>query len=154
MTERSTQRGQEKMRVRFCIDWDGTCVTDAWPAMGQWNPGAIEALRSLSKWGEVVIFTCRVAPYQLDERTPRNPIFDITGIREMLNKEGLHDVRLWDKAYKPSALVYVDNRAVRFNGRPNSWKKLVPKLIALSKKEGSLDAATNLLLEEIEGVPV
>jgi hypothetical protein len=104
---------------RVCVDWDGTLVDDnKWPEMGDWLPGAVGALRELAlHYEEVVIFTCRTAPVELDEVTPRSSHAQINLIERML-----HDARLpwsvyvWTKPYKPPAEVYIDNRAVKFAG--------------------------------------
>lgn len=119
--------------TRWAIDWDATCVEGKWPEMGNWLPGAVEALRELVKHGEVVIHSCRVAPYEFQaeqvRRDPAKVAEEINGIRRMLDAEGLHEVVIWTRDYKPPAVSYVDDRARRYNGRTNAWKKLVPVLL-------------------------
>ena len=110
---------------RVAVDWDGTCVDDdAWPEMGDWLPGAITALKHLAgEFDEVVIFTCRVADVNTDERTPFNPFGQIAEISEMLSDADIpENVIVWTKSYKPPADYYIDNKAVRFEG---SWKDVL-----------------------------
>lgn len=125
-------------RPRLAIDWDGTCVENKWPAMGDWLPGAIEGLHTLSQFATVIIHTSRIAPLELDERTPRPPGLvqgEINRIREMLDEAGLTGVEVWNKPWKPGATAYLDDKAVRFPGRPGSWKAVVPVLAAKCKQQ-------------------
>lgn len=117
-------------KPRYAVDWDGTIVTDAWPNMGEWQPGAIQSLRTLLTRGEVVVHSCRVAPFETDEATPRNPLIEATKIRLMLDMEGLWDVEVWMRPYKPPARVYIDNRAVRFNG---DWPEVMTQVDAIDR---------------------
>lgn len=113
---------------RFAVDWDGTCVTDAWPKMGTWIPGAVEALVELLALGDVVIYSCRVAPFETDEKTYRDPNIEIWKIRSMLDAKSLQAVTIWTKPYKPPAMAYIDNRAIRFNG---DWEEVIAQVDAL-----------------------
>lgn len=115
-------------KPRWAVDWDGTAATDAWPAFGPWMPGAPEALRKMARHGEIVIHTCRIAPYeQYDINLPR-PVAKVQeekdGIRRMLDAEGLHDVLIWDRPFKPPADLYIDNKGLHYNGRPGAWKAI------------------------------
>jgi hypothetical protein len=119
----------------FAVDWDGTCVEDAWPAMGAWLDDAPEALRELSSIGHTVIYTCRVAPAEFhDMDAVRDPALvqkEIDGIRAMLDAEGLQAVEIWLRPFKPPALEYIDNRARRFFGHKRSWRRLLEILLPL-----------------------
>jgi hypothetical protein len=53
----------------------------------------------------------------------------------MLDAEGLWDITLWLKDYKPPAVAYVDDKAVHYNGRPGAWDALVPKLLIMAGLE-------------------
>jgi len=133
------------------LDWDSTLVEQAWPKMGNWLPGAVDALHQLVEHAHVVIHTCRIAPMQPDGKTWRPPAYvqiEKNKIREMLDDQGLYTVELWDKAWKPPGVVYVDDKAVRYAGRPGSWKALVPKLINMTA--GYEEAAASL--EPVEEV--
>lgn len=139
------------MRQRtFAVDWDGTCVTDSWPAMGEWNHGAIEALHAMTELGHVVIHTCRIAPMEVyNQSIPRDPALvqqEINGIRAMLDAQGLHTVEVWTKPYKPPAVEYIDNRARRYAGRRNSWRVITQQMNLLYGKRNPAD----LLLEDDE----
>ena len=111
---------------RVVVDWDGTCVEQVWPEHGDWLPGAVEALHAFLNAGlEVYIYTTRLAPRQIDEvtqvkRTDRERERRI--IREQLDAAGLEDVHIWRRPWKPGALAYVDDKAVRFNG---DWMEVV-----------------------------
>ena len=122
------------------MDWDGTCVPHRFPEQPrEWLPGAVAALRKLSSVGEVVIFSCRVARFQFgSELVLRNPAqvqAERQYIRSMLDMEGLRDITIWLKDYKPPAVAYVDDRAVHYNGRPGAWDALVPKLLIMAGLE-------------------
>lgn len=119
------------MKQKFAVDWDGTCVEDAWPAMGDWLPGAIDALKHLSSLGSVTIWSCRTNPVYRD-LTPRpigESVAEVNAIREMLDKAGLRTVDIHDhKLGKPSADFYIDNKALRYTGRNRSWKVLLERI--------------------------
>ena len=135
------------------IDFDGTLVTNAWPQIGEWQPGAVNALQELTKHAHVIINTCRIAPMQPDGKTWRPPAhvhFEINRIREMLDDQQLYTVEIWTKAWKPPGVAYVDDRAVRYAGRKGSWKALTPMLI--NKCAGYEEAAASLeFSEEVHG---
>jgi hypothetical protein len=113
-------------RAVFVVDWDGTCVNEVWPGMGDWLPGAIDALREMSALGKTVIWSLRCHLYEMDDVTLR-PTCDVdrevAAIRAMLDAEGLHDVEVYppDRG-KPPGRFYVDDRAVRFTG---DWREVM-----------------------------
>jgi hypothetical protein len=101
--------------ILAAVDWDGTCVENAYPEMGDWLPGAIVGLQQLDELGRIVIHTCRVAPTEADNLTWRDPLdaaAEIAAIRRMLRKRGLEHVEIWTKPWKPSALCYIDDKGV------------------------------------------
>jgi hypothetical protein len=120
---------------RWAIDWDDTCVDNAWPRNnGAWKEGAVAGLRELTTHGEVVIFTSRIAAWEPDELAPRTAAqvaFEIESIRSRLREQGLDGVEVWTKDYKPPAHAYLDDKAVHYNGRKGAWKAVVPKLLLL-----------------------
>lgn len=123
----------------FVVDWDGTCAEDSWPKMGKWLPGAVDALRALTKLGTVEIDSCRCNPYEhgFDGITlrPAHITADaILSIRSMLDAEGLHMVRIHTTTGKPSGVEYIDNKARRFTGRKKSWDVLVDLMQGLYGK--------------------
>lgn len=92
----------------------------------KWLPGAQEALRALLKSGRtIVIHSCRA-----------NWAEGCHEIHEKLFESGFGrfmeagDLEVWMGEGKPSASVYLDDKAVRFGG---SWDGLVPKLRELSR---------------------
>lgn len=103
---------------RIVVDWDGTCVEIAYPAMGDWIPGAIEGLRKLLDAGlEVMICSTRLAPTEIDEVTPLPPgkrDAEIQAIRQMLDDAGLEEVQIWLNPWKPGGRAYVDDKAIPF----------------------------------------
>lgn len=123
------------MRPTLAIDWDGTCVTAEWPHMSTtWMPGAVEALQELRKFARVVIHSSRIAPVEIDGMTKRHPALvqaEINYIREMLDSVGLTDVEIHTSPWKPSAVAYVDDKAVHYAGTKRSWTNIVPKLAAM-----------------------
>lgn len=132
------------MRQRIAVDWDGTCVTQAWPAKSyEWQPGAVEALRKLSGFAQVVIHTSRIAPMEwLMEEVPRNPAevqLEINYIRQMLDDAGLEQVEIWTKPWKPGAAAYVDDKAVHYTGRKGAWDDLTDKLAAMVGREDLIE---------------
>lgn len=119
------------------LDWDGTLVKQEWPARTRnWQPGAVEALRELSKFARVIVHTSRIAPMETDLFTPKPPHLveeEIEYIRSMLRTAGV-EAEVWDfraKPWKPSADAYVDDKAVWYSGRPQSWKHLTRKLAVM-----------------------
>lgn len=122
-----------KQRHTVCFDWDGTLVKSAWPEMGDWLPGATEALRSFHAAGvKIIIFTARLNPYDPWTSVPRSAaeIAQIKlDIRAKLDSAGFHMVDIWTSPGKPGASVYIDDRAERYHGRPGSWKALTTKVL-------------------------
>lgn len=119
------------------IDFDGTIVENAWPEVGEFRPGAVEALKEISKFAKIVVWTCRVAPAEPDGVTRRSPALvaiERQKVREKLDSAGLYDLEVWDhrdKPWKPSAAAYVDDKAIRYTKRRGSWKAIVQKLAAI-----------------------
>ena len=97
--------------------------------MGDWLPGAVDALKRLSELGTVVIHSCRVAPFEFhmpgrevvwrDEVETADEILNVKG---MLFEVGLENIEVWTRPYKPPALIYIDDRGYRFDG---DWAKAV-----------------------------
>lgn len=117
------------MRPRFVVDWDSTLVEDLYPEQGDWLPGAVSALLELNRHGDVVIFSCRVAPYEFP--TQRDPEDDIARdpeevertvarMKAMLDDVGLGHIEIWRRPYKPAATLYIDDKAVRYDG---NWRR-------------------------------
>ena len=117
-------------RFKYCVDWDGTCVVERWPVMGDWLPGAVDALRWLLADGPTVIYSVRCSPLSYDANSLR-PQKDVREsflqIRAMLDFADLRDVQLWpNNLGKPPADYYIDDRGIRFN----TWKETLQVLRA------------------------
>ena len=127
------------MRPTIAVDWDGTCVTQAWPAKStEWMPGAVAALHELKKFARVIIHTSRIAPFDVDLVTKRHPAevqAEINYIREMLDDAGLHEIQIHTEPWKPGAMAYVDDKAVHYAGRKQSWPNIVSKLSVMAGVE-------------------
>lgn len=89
------------------FDWDG-CLVDEHQ---EWNEGAKEALRLAERKRGAFIHSCR-ANYAAGERQ----------IRMTLDEAGFSHVHIKPK---PSASLYVDNLALRYEG---DWESLKPHL--------------------------
>lgn len=117
----------------LAVDWDGTCVPQAWPEKPrEWLSGALEALLALQDDYRIVIHTSRIAPVWPGNEYPRNPADvqeEINYIREMLDDAGLPGIEVWQKPWKPPAYAFIDDRAVKYRGRPNSWRNLIGKFL-------------------------
>lgn len=119
------------------VDLDGTLIDAAWPAIGGFRPGAIEAMHKLHEAGaHLVVWTARTNPID-PWGTPRgsNIVFEeIQAVRRLLDDAGLTFVAIHDhRLGKPSAAVYIDDRAERYGGLSTSWAKLVPRVLMRCK---------------------
>ncbi len=119
---------------RIVVDWDGTCVPQVWPGEPRaMFKGCSEALRAfLSAGYEVVIFSTRLAPRDLDEVTPllrADKERQVRYIRHVLDVHGLHEVGIWRKPWKPGALFYIDDKGIRFDG---NWQAVQDVVLSTS----------------------
>src|SRR6266700_3486812 len=74
------------------VDWDGTIVSEHWPAMGKFLEGACDALRSLLRQGYIVkVHSCRLHSEQWSGGTQKSN-GDLEKMRTMLDKEGLNEI--------------------------------------------------------------
>lgn len=116
------------------IDLDGTLIESAWPEMGDWKPGAVEAVREFQRRGyAVVVFTIRISPYDFDgrRRDPADVQRDIQAVRDKLDSAGLASVSIWTKEGKPPYSRLIDDKAVAFPtpGTSRSWQRIVEKVL-------------------------
>lgn len=110
------------------VDLDGTLLEDRYPELGEWLPGAKEALHAFLKAGYAVsIFSCRFHSNDAHTWEPRKPEevdASLRAVREKLNAAGLQRVAII-LTNKPPARWYIDDRAVAFKG---NWRKIVRKI--------------------------
>lgn len=99
----------------IAVDWDGTCVEHQFSEMGDWLPGAVEALRKLSSRADVIVHSCRV---QFEGPAP---------VRAALDSVGLQRVKIWEGQGKPIAFLYVDDRGFTFR----DWVTDLPAVLDL-----------------------
>jgi hypothetical protein len=118
---------------RIAVDFDGTLVTSTWPDVGVPMKGAAEAVKAMQEAGHTVfVYTARVSPYFTNgtEKTPAQVFENHHQVREALDAMGLNDVDIWMGKGKPHFHLLIDDRAMRFPGRPGSWSKIVPAILA------------------------
>lgn len=91
-------------KLTRAVDWDDTLV-DA--RTQEWLPNAINALKALLAQGPVIIHTCRA-----------NWPEGLASVEQKLDQAFTCHWRQTGLtiAAKPSAAVYIDNQALRFNG--------------------------------------
>lgn len=100
----------------IALDWDLTLVDE----QQEWLVGAQEALRALLRSGYTVwVHTCR-ANYTAGQELVTSKL--VAGGFEGWLRSG--DLELWLGEGKPNADIYVDDRALRFEG----WNDLVPTI--------------------------
>lgn len=134
------------MNTTFVVDWDGTCVENTYPDQGDWQEGARDALYLLDRLGTVIIYSVRIAPVKPFLRgivppagseepfEDNQPEREYAYIRSMLDQAGLGHVEIWQRAYKPPAFVYIDDRAVHHTG---SWKDTIEEVLGRFNNESS-----------------
>ena len=112
---------------RIVVDWDGTCVNEVWPGQGDWLPGAVDTLKSfLAEGWDVVIFSTRLSKKNVDEVTDFDGHEDtVLALRRKLDDAGLQEVDIWLKDWKPGAVYYIDDKAIRFEGK---WYDVVKQI--------------------------
>lgn len=116
------------------VDFDGTIVTHEWPGVGTPQPGMIAAMKELQKIANPIVFSCRVAPFEIDGYTVRPPAAvqeEVDKITHTLEQCGIYNIPVWTKPWKPLAAAYIDDRAVAYNGRENGWWHAYHKAAAL-----------------------
>jgi hypothetical protein len=122
----------------ICFDWDGTLTEFVWPDWGDWKPGAVDMLKTMHEAGAILLVaSLRISPYEpwtsplQIERPLHLVVAEEAEMRRRLDEEGLTYVHIWDhtKRGKPIAALYVDDNALRYPDRKNSWKRLTPVIL-------------------------
>jgi hypothetical protein len=116
------------------LDWDGTLVEQAWPEMGDWIPGAVEAVKRLHETGRFhfKVFSARLSPYDpftFEHRPDEVVVRELLTIRCMLDEAGLEYVDIWASEGKPGGDLYVDDKGLRFNNLPGEWSRLAEQIM-------------------------
>lgn len=118
--------------VRIAVDLDGTLVESAWPGIGDWRPGAIEALREMQRDGHhVFIFTMRTSE---DVNGRYAAALQRQQLEAFLDEADV-DVPVWDGRGKPRFDLLIDDRAMWISPRRNAWAAMMDKIRA---KEAAL----------------
>lgn len=104
----------------LCLDFDGVIHDDSLgfhdgTIYGLPIEGSIEAIINLSRKYKIIIFTCKANP----DRPKINNKTGVELIWEWLEKHNIKDF-IYDITFtKPTALAYIDDKAIRFE----SWDK-------------------------------
>lgn len=126
---------RHKHKHLVALDWDGTLVENVWPRRdGIWLPGAVDAMKEMDEFAQMIIHTARIAPVMPQSGTPRSVgeiQEEINEIRKRLDSIGMRHVKIHTDPWKPGADVFVDDRAVHYPGRKQSWRNIVPKIAAM-----------------------
>lgn len=117
------------------VDFDGTIVKEdakkffetGGTYIGKVLSGAIKFLEYLQEQGHsIVIYTARMNPDQ-----PQGCIYDVDWFTERLFKMNIPFDEVWCEEGKPFADVFIDDRALSFNG---DWLETWGEFMELEKK--------------------
>jgi hypothetical protein len=104
------------------IDFDNTIASadpDNPSEIGPPEPGAIEALKEIHRRGfHIVLLTCRALKQWKDT--------DIPKVEAFLKEHGIDDIIVNITATKPVAMMYIDDRAINYNGNWDAIIKALP----------------------------
>ena len=113
----------------ICVDFDGTLVEAKWPDMGDWMPGAVDAMFELHGLGfGLICNSARLNPYNPYSGTLRPDIEvnnDYALMRKKFDDAGLTFIDIWRGEGKPSCFAYIDDRGIHYTGSPGSWRAVV-----------------------------
>jgi hypothetical protein len=85
-----------------------------------------------------MLYSTRLAPVETDETTPRperDKAEELNRVRARLAEEGLQDLPIWDKPWKPGGIAYIDDKAIHATG---DWRQALKDLAALVKPKTSM----------------
>jgi hypothetical protein len=132
----------------IALDWDGTLVEAKWPDMGDWLPGAVEAVHEMLRQGhKCYIYSARLSPVYdqhfnrgngPEEKPPGEVLLAIQEVRDKLDEAGLQAVDIWT-GVKPFWTLLIDDKAMNFPGRPRSWKRILPRVLIKVDKQYAKD---------------
>jgi len=99
------------------VDFDGTLCKFAFPDVGEYQPGAREALQTLKNKGyKIVIHSVRTATYWGMESQAKH----IQAITAFLEENEIPYDEILLSCDKPIAMAYIDDRGISYKG---NWKK-------------------------------
>ncbi len=118
------------MKKTICVDFDGVLAdyTQGWHGVDHFGdpiPGAVEFTKELSKFAEVVVFTCRCSG---DLHSGLAPHLLTNAVRAYLDKHGFEYASVYAGTGKPIASAYIDDRAI-FCDPQHGGKLLSPQQI-------------------------
>lgn len=125
--------------ANIALDLDGTLVEKKWPEIGEWLPGAREGVRELLDAGHhCYLYSARLSAYHPsgDPKDPATLLAQRAAVRQLLDEAGLEEVDIYE-GNKPFWHLLIDDRAMRFPGRRNSWKRIVPAILGRVGSERS-----------------
>jgi len=114
------------------IDYDGTLAEGGvYPGWGAWLPGAVDAVDELlAAEHHVTVYSVRLNRVAFGkEKDPGQYLADRMEMRARLDDRGLYAVDIYE-GDKPFYDLLVDDRAMRHPGRPGSWRRLTPAILA------------------------
>lgn len=121
---------------RVVVDWDGTAVKAKWPEQTrEFMPGFVDAMRRFHEAGfPIIVDSARFNPcdyytQRVTERGKAQAQAERAYVRDALDEVGLSFVAVHEGPGKPTGMVYVDDKAERYNGGNNSWKRMVDRVL-------------------------
>lgn len=118
--------------ANIALDLDGTLIEKRWPELGEWIPGAQEAVKELIDRGHhCYLYSARLSSKHPsgDVRDPAEVFVARAEVRALLDDAGLEQVDIWE-GDKPFWHVLVDDRCLWFPGRNRSWRTMPDKIDA------------------------
>lgn len=109
----------------ICIDFDGTIVDEEFPKIGKLKDGAKEFINELAQKYSVLCLTNRVSPavFSMDDVGTQQYLLD-----KWKKENDIHiDAFV---AYKPRAIIFIDDKALRFDDAQMNWGKIKEVFLA------------------------
>ena len=109
----------------ICIDFDGVIhdhnlgFHDG-TIYGKPLKGALDHIKELSKCYKIIIYTCKANPDRplIDDKTGIELIWE--WLEKYQIKEYVHDITF----YKPNAVAYIDDKAIKFQNWEQTYKEI------------------------------